>query len=207
MASTGKTFIVEHLDPELGPWSELEYLAIAAESEETNAKFILSCLPPDFKVPPALSASKAFTAEHRGVEELYAGQKSRVCLLDPAAAKDLAPEDGETFDAFLFGGILGDDPPRDRTSELRKKGFEGRRLGPVQMTTDTAVRVTRMVVQDKIPLEEVPYLDFPELQFNEHESTQMPFRYVKGADGKPIMPKGMVELIQKDADKSLDDLL
>jgi carboxypeptidase D len=37
----------------------------------------------------------------------------------------------------------------DRTSELRKKGFEGRRLGPVQMTTDTAVRVTRMVVQEK----------------------------------------------------------
>jgi hypothetical protein len=37
----------------------------------------------------------------------------------------------------------------DRTSELRKKGFEGRRLGPKQMTTDTAVRVTRIVVQDK----------------------------------------------------------
>ena len=37
----------------------------------------------------------------------------------------------------------------DRTSELRKKGFEGRRLGPKQMTTDTAVRVTRMVVKDK----------------------------------------------------------
>lgn len=37
----------------------------------------------------------------------------------------------------------------DRTSELRKKGFEGRRLGPKQMTTDTAVRVTRMVVQEK----------------------------------------------------------
>lgn len=43
----------------------------------------------------------------------------------------------------------GDDPPRDRTSELRKKGFEGRRLGPKQMTTDTAVRVTRMVVEQK----------------------------------------------------------
>jgi ribosome biogenesis SPOUT family RNA methylase Rps3 len=37
----------------------------------------------------------------------------------------------------------------DRTAELRQKGYEGRRLGPVQMTTDTAVRVTRMVVQDK----------------------------------------------------------
>lgn len=37
----------------------------------------------------------------------------------------------------------------DRTSELRKKGFKGRRLGPVQMTTDTAVRVTRMVVEEQ----------------------------------------------------------
>lgn len=40
----------------------------------------------------------------------------------------------------------------DRTSELRDKGFEGRRLGPVQMTTDTAVRVTRMVIQNKSEL-------------------------------------------------------
>jgi ribosome biogenesis SPOUT family RNA methylase Rps3 len=40
-------------------------------------------------------------------------------------------------------------PLVDRTSELRKKGYQGRRLGPVQMTTDTAVRVTRIVVQDR----------------------------------------------------------
>jgi len=37
----------------------------------------------------------------------------------------------------------------DRTAELRKYGYTGRRLGPVQMTTDTAVRVTRIVVEDK----------------------------------------------------------
>lgn len=37
----------------------------------------------------------------------------------------------------------------DRTSELRKMGFSGRRLGPLQMTTDTAVRVTRTVIQEK----------------------------------------------------------
>ena len=45
--------------------------------------------------------------------------------------------------------LIGDDPPRDRTSELRKKGFTGRRLGPKQMTTDTAVRVTRIVVLEQ----------------------------------------------------------
>lgn len=107
MAIEGKTFIVEHLDPELGPWSELEYAAIASETRDSRGRFILSSLPPAFRVPEALAGNTAFTAEQRGVEELYAANKSRVCLLDPAAAKDLSPEDGDTFDAFLFGGILG----------------------------------------------------------------------------------------------------
>ena len=31
----------------------------------------------------------------------------RVCLLDPRAEKEIEPEDGEVFDMFLFGGILG----------------------------------------------------------------------------------------------------
>ncbi|KAH7326007.1 SAM-dependent RNA methyltransferase [Stachybotrys elegans] len=186
--SSGKTIIVEHLDEELGPWSELEYLAIGRETKAANGTFILSSLPSGFKVPQGLEENPAFVAERRGVEEIYAADKSRVCLLDPAAASDLSPSDGDVFDVFLFGGILGDDPPRDRTSELRKKGFEGRRLGPKQMTTDTAARVTRIVVQDKIPLDKIPYTDFPELKFNEHESTQMPFRYVKDQDGNPIMP-------------------
>lgn len=188
------------------PWSELEYAAIARKTHDARGCFVLSNLPPGFRVSEALSGSPAFTAERCGVEELYAADKSPVCLLDPTASRDLSPEDGDRFDAFLFGGILGDDPPRDRTSELRRKGFEGRSLGPKQMTTDTAVRVTRMVVQDKLALDKVPYVDFPELRFNDQESTEMPFHYVADQDGKPIMPQGMKELIQKDADKAVDDL-
>ena len=108
----------------------------------------------------------------------------KVCLLDPKAEKELAPEDGDgRFEWFLFGvnavhsvyllsskdgtrefwvgcpivkhrftaqtsDLQGDDPPRDRTSELRKLGFPTRHLGPVQMTTDTALGVTKKVVQD-----------------------------------------------------------
>jgi len=76
----------------------------------------------------------------------------------------------------------------DRTSELRKKGYQGRRLGPVQMTTDTAVRTTRIVVQDRIELENIKYVDHPEIKVDEHESTEMPFRYVLDKEGKPIFP-------------------
>jgi ribosome biogenesis SPOUT family RNA methylase Rps3 len=49
----------------------------------------------------------------------------------------------------LIPQTIGDDPPRDRTSELRKLGFPTRHLGSVQMTTDTAVGVTKLVVLDK----------------------------------------------------------
>ena len=33
-APTGKTYIVEHLDEELGSWSELEYIAIGKETHQ-----------------------------------------------------------------------------------------------------------------------------------------------------------------------------
>lgn len=70
-----------------------------------------------------------------------------------------------------------------------------------------------MVVQDKgminssldgpmltstVALGEVPYLDFPELKFSANESTEMPFRYVKGEDGQPIMPAVSTEPSESD---------
>ena len=41
----------------------------------------------------------------------------------------------------------------------------------------------------EVPLDKIPYVDFPELRLNEHESTEMPFRYVEDKDGKPVMPE------------------
>jgi ribosome biogenesis SPOUT family RNA methylase Rps3 len=103
----GKTYIVEHLDDELGPWSELEYVTIAKESHEAGARFCLSSVPASLVLPEILKAVPGFTADGRSVEDLYVENKSRVCLLDPSAKSELSPEDGDKFDVFLFGGILG----------------------------------------------------------------------------------------------------
>ena len=111
-AGPKKTYVVEHLDPELGAWSTLEYIAIAEESEARGADFRLSSVPPDLILPTELQDNQGLVVEHRSVEELYKAEKNRVCLLDPAAKDELRPSDGEKFDIFLFGGILGDDPPR-----------------------------------------------------------------------------------------------
>jgi ribosome biogenesis SPOUT family RNA methylase Rps3 len=107
MANSGKTFVVEHLDPELEAWSSLEYRTIASESHATGAQFLLSSVPTSLKLPENLQNAQGLNVETRGIEEIYADKKDRVCLLDPAASKDLSPEDGDTFDIFLFGGILG----------------------------------------------------------------------------------------------------
>jgi ribosome biogenesis SPOUT family RNA methylase Rps3 len=39
-----------------------------------------------------------------------------------------------------------------------------------------------------VALDKVPYVDFPELKFSKHESTEMPFRYVTDDKGEPILP-------------------
>lgn len=58
-------------------------------------------------MPADLAATKGLEVEQRSVEDIFADKKDRVCLLDPAAKTELSPEDGDAFDVFLFGGILG----------------------------------------------------------------------------------------------------
>ena len=97
------TYVVEHLDPELGPWSALEYKTIATETSKVKANFLTE----------ELRAVPGLVIETRSVEQIFFN-KERVCLLDPAAKDELSPKDGDLFDVFLFGGILGDDPPRGK---------------------------------------------------------------------------------------------
>ncbi len=78
-------------------------------------------------------------------------------------------------------------------------------------------------------LSEIPYVDNPEIRINEHESIEMPFRYMTDLNGLPIMPKvsyvkqslnssayfrffskiwqGMIDLIKNDSEKGFGDVL
>ena len=107
MANLAKTFVVEHLDPELEEWSSLEYASVASECHASGTQFLLSSVPAELKLPQNLQNAKGLQVETRSIEVIFAAQKDKVCLLDPAASKDLSPEDGDEFDIFLFGGILG----------------------------------------------------------------------------------------------------
>jgi ribosome biogenesis SPOUT family RNA methylase Rps3 len=117
--SSSKLYIVEHLDPELGPWSALEYLAISNETKDAGAVFCLSSVSKHLKLPQEFQDGNDLLLEERGVEDWFETDKSRICLLDPAATTELSPDDGSLFDAFLFGGILG-------TRLLHIQGLSGR---------------------------------------------------------------------------------
>lgn len=77
---------------------------------------MLTSVPETFQLPENLKALEGerngMQVEHRSVEQIFADRKDKVCLLDPASEIELRPADGDVFEVFLFGGILGDDPPR-----------------------------------------------------------------------------------------------
>ncbi|KAI0356958.1 DUF431-domain-containing protein [Trametes cingulata] len=215
----GFSYVIEHMEEDeetpksIPKWVELEYMHMRTLAGPDATVHFTHLSPSSCNTLSSLFAQDAESSR----AEAYAHQKSvlqlmeekgipleKVCLLDPKAEKELAPEDGDgRFEWFLFGGILGDDPPRDRTGELRVLGFPGRHLGPVQMTTDTALGVTKIVVEDRKRLSDIPFIDFPTIVFNAKESVEMPFRYISDGEG-PILPPGMREHLHEDLNKSFD---
>lgn len=191
-------------------WVILEYSQIIREVGKEN--LILTSLPSsttEKDIPERLLnlGLQWTTKECVDIDE-GRFEKSKVCLLDPAAETELVPEDGKQFDYFVFGGILGSHPRIDRTGILRKKyGFSGRRLGSLQMTTDTAIRTTQTIIENQTKFEDIKFIDYPEIRYNKYESTEMPFRYILDKEGTPILPEGMLKLIEHDAEQSIDDLL
>ncbi|GAA6014937.1 hypothetical protein JCM11491_002362 [Sporobolomyces phaffii] len=216
------TYVIEHMEDDnpnssFPHWIALEYAQMLRLSAPSTV--IFSSLSPNSveslrqQLLDKGMDERRFRVETKSVRELMQEQNvelGRVCLLDPRAEKVIGPEDGGDFDWFLFGGILGDDPPRDRTGILRRDGYPSRHLGPVQMTTDTALGVTKLCVQDGKTLDAIQFVDHPTITFPsegyENESVEMPFRYVVDEQsGEPILPEGMREHLRDDMDRELDD--
>ena len=144
---------------------------------------------------------------------------AQVCLLDLKAAEPLRATDGTHFRLFLFGGILGDNPPRGRTDVLLPHFPHRRHLLQRQLATDTAVLVTSIVVNDGRELTEVPFLDEPELASAEDPGSTVAmtgFSYVSdrydpvtghvappGGPEAPLMSPAVRELLFLDFDAAL----
>lgn len=120
------------------------------------------------------------------------------CILDPAADKTLTPEDCKHLKYLVFGGILGDYPPRERTKELltsKMPNAETRNLGKEQMPTDNAVYAAKLIADGK-KFEDIEFIDNIEIDIEKGLSVQLPFRYVK-LNGKPFISEKLIEFLKK----------
>lgn len=179
-------FIIEHLDSELYEWSLAEYEHIIKVLGRETVLFtnIKDC-------------SKLKFAEC-GEKSVIGMNLQKACVLDPEAEQTLEPSDKEKFEYFIFGGILGNNPPEKRTAELlsSKLNFEKRNLGKKQMSTDTAVIVSWKILNGK-KFNELNFVDDPEIKIEEGLNTVMPYRYLADEKGKPIICEKVLELIKK----------
>jgi ribosome biogenesis SPOUT family RNA methylase Rps3 len=181
------TYIIEHLEPKVWDWCIIEYKHISHMVGKENL------LITNVKQNNTLNAIA--TTKNESVTTL---NLKNACVLDPDAKTTLTPEEAKQFDFFIFGGILGDDPPQKRTfPELTSKlpKATARNLGPHQMSTDTAVYVTLQIVKGK-KLSDIKFQDSIEIKLAKNESTILPYQYVL-INGKPMISEELVNYIKE----------
>jgi ribosome biogenesis SPOUT family RNA methylase Rps3 len=185
-------YLIEHLEPELWEWCLLEYKHISETVGKENLWFTNIKNKKDARKLDKLG--KVFT---ESLIELKL-EKKDMCILDPESEKILEPSDNQKFKYFVFGGILGDYPPRKRTKEeitSKLNGIEARNIGKEQMSTDNAVFTVKQILDGKT-FEELEFQDNITIDINEFESVDLPYRY-NLVNGKLFMPEKVLQAIKE----------
>ncbi|HIQ10650.1 MAG TPA: hypothetical protein EYH26_01565 [Pyrodictium sp.] len=197
----GKPLIViEHLEDHLSHWIVLEYKHVKSMVGDrlviTNARLGGGCK----RFKNAIGDVKCYNEPLSMLKgELYS-REDEILILDPKAEKLLEPSETAMYKIVVVGGILGDHPPRGRTSQFLSSRFpraSKRSLGPHQLSIDGAVYVYLQVERGINPLD-VPLVVKPKIKFTimdfEYE-IELPFAYPK-VDNKPLFAPGLLELLK-----------
>jgi len=138
-------YVIEHLEEGFkdSKWSLLEYEHIL--NVVGKQKLLITNIKPDH----SKLLSSDFKVYSESITKLSLADKNKICFMDMRAKDNLTPDDSKEFEYLVYGGVLGDHPPRDRCKHLRDFGFKLRKLGNRQMTTDTAVMVSRLILEEK----------------------------------------------------------
>eukprot|EP00158_Paraphelidium_tribonemae_P001930 Partr_v1_DN24967_c0_g1_i1_m45178 putative DUF431 domain-containing protein len=193
-------YLIEHLEAELHEWSILEYAHMLSKLGR-DSELIITNIPVTTTIDKRLEGA---TITSMTVREYL--QERPAILLDQCAESMLHHSDHHLAEYIICGGILGTDefdgPMVDRTAEIRQTGeWICRHLGDKQMTADTAVIVSKMVLEDQVEIGDMKFIDRPSIKIAKREWVEMPFRYLATAgddyQDTPILPPGMVEHLRE----------
>ncbi len=187
-------YIIEHLDRRVYKWCFIEYRHISKIVGKKNLIFTNLTKKQSEKLS---SIGKCY---EKSISELSSEtneiSSEKCCILDPKAEKALTPADAKKFEYLVFGGILGDDPPQDRTAkELIVRGAERRNIGKEQFPTDNAVYVCKKICEGN-SLEKIEFQNEAEIEIKKGESVIFPFKYAI-IKGKPLISEELHEFIKK----------
>ncbi len=185
-------YVIEHLEEELGEWCLIEYEHISKIVGAGNL-WITNLRGMNGK-EKLEKFSKVFDEEAINI----IGDSDEVGILDPEVEKTLRRSDCFKIKYFVFGGILGDYPPRKRTEKELSWKFEKARkfnLGREQMATDNAVYVVSQIVKGR-ELEDIEFVDGISIKINSILTTELPFKYVK-VKGKGLISEKLVKYVKR----------
>lgn len=181
-------YVIEHLEKGIGKWCLIEYFHISAIVGKENLIFTNMKNGKKIKLLGKTTGKKA-------KDFLSSVDPEKVCLLDPGAETTLLPED--RFEFLVFGGILGDYPPKQRTKKLMADVlFQKRNLGREQMCTDTAVHVAFLIAEKGKNLSELRFKDSVEILMAENESVELPYRFLLDSNNNPIIAPGLKQYLK-----------
>ncbi len=182
-------YIIEHLEPELGKWCLIEYAHISKIVGKANLWF--TNIKNDKDTHKLRESGKIF---RESVSKL---KLENACILDPEAKKTLTIQEAKNFKYFIFGGILGDFPPKKRTSRELTRFVKGeiRNIGKEQMSTDNAIYTVKQICRGK-ELTKLQFQDNLEIKFDKVMSLELPYRY-NLVKGKPLISPELVRFLKK----------
>lgn len=181
-------YIIEHLEPRVYKWCLIEYKNISKIVGKSNLWF--TNIKRKNKALEQLGKVIKDSASQLNLKN--------ACVLDPQAPSTLEPKEAKTFDYFVFGGILGDYPPKKRTTpELTNKikNAEARNIGKKQFSTDNAVFVTKKIAEGT-PLNKIRCINTLTIKINEIESIELPYCYPIIGD-KPQISEELVRFLKR----------
>ena len=182
-------YVIEHLEPELFEWCLIEYEHISKIVGKNQLWFTNIKNKTDVKKLEKFG--KVFS------ESVKKMKLDNACILDPEAKKTLLPS--ENYSYYIFGGILGDYPPKKRTEiELTRymKGVFVRDIGKEQMSTDNAVYTVKQIAENRKKFEELKFVDENNVEINEFETVELPYRY-NLVNGKPFMSPKIASYLKR----------
>ncbi|MEK6918724.1 MAG: SAM-dependent methyltransferase [Nanoarchaeota archaeon] len=184
-------FVIEHLEPRVSKWVLIEYERISSIVGKDNLWLT--------NVKSKTDRSKISKFGKVFKDSVSKMSLNYSCVLDPQADQLLSPDDSAKFKFFVFGGILGDYPPKKRTNkELTQflPDADIRNIGDKQLSTDNAVWVVNKIVNNKKVFGELKFRDRLEVRINDVESIILPYRYPL-IDGKPSVSPKIIDLLKK----------